>query len=41
MSWERQKATITAEPEEPSLVLWLILHSVVRNVIREGDFYVF
>ncbi|POT59876.1 hypothetical protein C3432_03990 [Citrobacter amalonaticus] len=25
MSWERQKATITAEPEEPSLVLWLIV----------------
>lgn len=24
MSWERQKATITAEPQEPSLILWLI-----------------
>ena len=24
MSWERQKATIAAEPDEPSLVIWLI-----------------
>jgi hypothetical protein len=31
MNWERQKATIIAEPEEPSLVLWLVLHSAVRE----------
>lgn len=35
MSWERQKATITAEPEEPSLVLWLIagLIAVIAGVL--------
>ena len=25
MSWERQKATVFAMPEEPSLSLWLML----------------
>ncbi|QKJ87683.1 hypothetical protein PMPD1_2744 [Paramixta manurensis] len=35
MSWERQKATITVEPEEPSLVLWLIagLIAVIAGVL--------
>lgn len=35
MSWERQKATITAEPDEPSLVLWLIagLIAVIAGVL--------
>ena len=35
MSWDRQKATITAEPEEPSLVLWLMvgLIAVITGVL--------
>lgn len=35
MSWERQKATITTEPEEPSLVIWLIagLVAVIAGVL--------
>lgn len=35
MSWERQKATIAAEPDEPSLVIWLIagLVPVIAGVL--------
>lgn len=35
MSWERQKATIAAEPDEPSLVIWLIagLVAVIAGVL--------
>lgn len=35
MSWERQNATITEEPEEPSLVIWLIagLLAVIAGVL--------
>ncbi|ELY2796390.1 hypothetical protein SNN58_001852 [Cronobacter dublinensis] len=35
MSWERQKATIAAEPDEPSLVIWLIagLVAVITGVL--------
>ena len=25
MSWERQKSTILAKPEEPSFILWMML----------------
>ncbi|EKM0362733.1 hypothetical protein ACRXLK_002277 [Cronobacter turicensis] len=38
MSWERQKATITAEPEEPSLVVWLFVGLVI--VIAGGVLFV-
>lgn len=35
MSWERQKATITAEPEEPSTMLWLMacLVAIITGVL--------
>lgn len=35
MSWERQKATIAAEPDEPSLIIWLIagLIAVIAGVL--------
>ncbi|EGT5658845.1 hypothetical protein JD793_005068 [Citrobacter braakii] len=35
MSWERQKATIAAEPDEPSQVIWLIagLVAVIAGVL--------
>jgi hypothetical protein len=35
MNWERQKATIAAEPDEPSLVIWLIagLVAVIAGVL--------
>lgn len=35
MNWERQKATIAVEPDEPSLVIWLIagLVAVIAGVL--------
>ncbi len=35
MSWERQKITITAEPEEPSTMLWLMacLVAIITGVL--------
>lgn len=35
MSWDRQKATISPEPDEPSLILWLIagLVAVIAGVV--------
>ncbi|WP_312415816.1 hypothetical protein [Pseudescherichia sp.] len=44
MSWDRQKATITAEPEEPSLALWLmvgliaVITGVLLFVLHANDF---